>query len=323
MGTDNRFRFTGVDGVRFAVQNLDDACRFARDWGLKVMASSDPEVQLFRAVDGSEVQVVQADETRPETTPIGGGSGLCQMIWGVEDRATLDELAAELRKDRSAEFDADGVLHSIDDLGIRLSFRVTRRQHQTYDATRYNSPGNAERLNRRAPRYTAATPQEISHVAIGVDDAGEAVKFYIERLGFIISDRYANRGIFMRCTPAGNHHHVFFMNARVPGTRFNHLAFKVRDIHEVIGGGQHMDGLGWQTFAGPGRHIISSACFWYFLSPFGGSWEYAADEDMVTEEWQSQDFAATAHIFSEWTFGLEKSDGTLKGPIAHSKVQKI
>ena len=56
-------------------------------------------------------------------------------------------------------------------------------------------------MNARAPRYEAARPHEISHIAIGVDDAGEAVRFYIERLGFIVSDRYANRGIFMRCAP--------------------------------------------------------------------------------------------------------------------------
>ena len=127
----------------------------------------------------------------------------------------------------------------------------------------------------------------------------------------------------MRCSAQGNHHHLFLMNGRAPGTRFNHLAFKVRDIHEVISGGQAFDAKGWNTFAGPGRHIVSSANFWYFLTPFGGSWEYAADEDMVTEAWQSEDFAAEAHIFSEWTFGLETSDGTLRGPISGSAARKL
>ena len=323
MALENRFRFTGVDAVRFAVESLDEACRFARDWGLTSIESADPELKLFRAVDGSEVQIVAADPTRPERRPIGNSSGMNEIVWGVEDRAALDALAAELRRDRVAEFDADGVLHSVDDLGINLGFRVSRRQAVPYEVTAYNAPGNPGRMNRRAPRYEAARPHEISHLAIGVDDAGEAVKFYLERLGFLISDRYASRGIFLRCSPSGNHHHVFFMNAKTPGTRFNHLAFKVRDIHEVIGGGQNLDKLGWQTFAGPGRHLISSACFWYFQSPFGGAWEYAADEDMVTPDWEVTDFEAVAHIFSEWTFGLEKSDGTLRGPIAASKVQPL
>ncbi|MEL7937724.1 VOC family protein [Pseudomonas delhiensis] len=319
----NRFRLTGVECVRFAVENLDEACRFASDWGLTYVVSSDPEVKIFRAVDGSEVQILTADPTRSDRTPIGNPSGLCELVWGVEDRDALQALADELGKDRRAEFDAEGVLHSVDDLGINLGFRVAQRRPVPYDVTRYNAPGHAERINRRAPAYKAAKPREISHVAIGVDDAGQAVQFYIQRLGFIVSDRYANRGIFMRCSPTGNHHHVFFMNGKQPGTRFNHLAFKVRDIHEVIGGGQHLDSLGWKTFAGPGRHTISSACFWYFQSPFGGAWEYAADEDIVTPEWEPQDFAAIAHIFSEWTFGLEKSDGTLKGPISASKEKTL
>lgn len=323
MAADNRFRFTGIECVKFVVENLDEAQRFASDWGLAAVESCDPAVKVFRAVDGSEVQIVQADESRAERRPIGGGSGLCEIVWGVEDRAALEALADELGRDRLAEFDADGVLHSVDDLGINLGFRLAQRRPVLYEVTRFNAPGRPDRLNRRAASYQAAQPQEISHLAIGVDDAGQAVQFYIERLGFIVSDRYANRGVFLRCAPAGNHHHVFFMNARAPGTRFNHLAFKVRDIHEVIGGGQNLEAHGWKTFAGPGRHMVSSACFWYFQSPFGGSWEYAADEDVVTAEWESQDFAATAHIFSEWTFGLEKSDGTLKGPISHSKEQAL
>lgn len=317
------FRFTGVECVTFAVEDLADACRFAADWGLSYAPSADPQVKRFRAADGSEVQVVATDPSRIESTPIGGGSGLCEIVWGGEDQATLAALADELGRDRRAEMDADGVLHSVDDLGINLAFRIARRLPSPFEATRYNAPGQAQRINRRAPVYKVATPREISHIAIGVDDAGEAARFYIERLGFIVSDRYANRGLFMRCSADGNHHHVFLMNARVPGTRFNHLAFKVRDIHEVIGGGQHLESLGWKTFAGPGRHTISSACFWYFQSPFGGSWEYAADEDIVTSEWEAQDFAAISHIFSQWTFGLEKSDGTLKGPIAASKDQKL
>lgn len=323
MALENRFRFTGVECVTFAVEDLDDACRFAKDWGLNEAASPEQGMRLFATVDGSEVRVVEVDRTRADRSPIGSPSGMSELTWGVEDEAALKALAAELGRDRRAEFDAAGVLHSVDDLGINLAFRVARRRPVPYEVTRYNAPGSPGRLNARAPRYQAAKPHEISHIAIGVDDAGEAVKFYIERLGFIVSDRYANRGIFMRCSPVGNHHHVFFMNAKQRGTRFNHLAFKVRDIHEVIGGGQHLDSLGWQTFAGPGRHLISSACFWYFQSPFGGSWEYAADEDMVDEHWETQDFDAVSHIFSEWTFGLEKSDGTLRGPISASKEQAL
>ena len=41
----------------------------------------------------------------------------------------------------------------------------------------------------------------------------------------------------------------------------NHVAYTVRDIHEVLGGGLHISRQGWKTQLGPGRHPISSAYF--------------------------------------------------------------
>ncbi|MDD2610216.1 MAG: VOC family protein [Giesbergeria sp.] len=319
MSQANRFSIHGIDRVKFAVDDFAQALQFANDWGLTQISVQTGDRAVFQAQDGSEIEIVLTDMNNPERRPIGGTSGLCEMVWGVSSPEGLKALALELGRDREVRWDEQGSLHSVDDLGIGQCFRMSQRHKVPAEPTRYNSPSQPDRINRRAARYEAACPFEISHAAIGVDDAGEASKFYIERLGFIISDRYANRGIFLRCAPAGNHHHLFLMNSRVPGTRLNHLAFKVRDIHEVIGGGQALDAKGWRTFAGPGRHTVSSACFWYFVTPLGCSWEYAADEDIVTEDWETTDFAATAEIFSEWTFGLEKSDGRLRGPISLSK----
>lgn len=323
MTSANHYTIDGIDRVKYAVENLEQAMRFVDDWGLTRVPTDDASTNLFRAMDGSEIEIVAADLSVPGRRPMVGTNGFCEMTWGVTDPDGLARLRDMLGRDREVTVDADGTLHAVDDLGIPIAFRMTRRHKVYAEPTRFNSPGLPDRINSRAPRYEAAKPTEISHMAIGVDDAGEASRFYIERLGFIVSDHYANRGVFLRCSPRGNHHHVFFMNGKAPGTRFNHLAFKVRDIHEVIGGGQKLDARGWTTFAGPGRHTVSSACFWYFNTPLGCAWEYAADEDIVTETWETTDFAATADIFSEWTFGLEKSDGRLRGPIAASKEQSI
>lgn len=320
--TTARFEITGIDRVSFAASDPELAARYATDWGLEQAGVADGS-RLFRTVDGSEVEFLVPVEGDPRRTAIGGTDGICEVTWGVRSAADLAAIRAELERDRAVTTGPDGVLRSRDDLGMGIAFRPTRRRAVPFAASIYNQPGMPARIDRRAVRYERARPHEISHLAIGVDDAGQSHRFYVERLGFHISDRYANRGLFMRCAAAGNHHHLFHMNARVPGTRFNHLAFKVRDVHEVIAGGQYFDAQGWSTFAGPGRHIVSSANFWYFQTPFGGSFEYAADEDMVTEAWHPHDFAAEAHIFSEWTFGLEKSDGTLRGPISHSAERTL
>ena len=92
----------------------------------------------------------------------------------------------------------------------------------------------------------------------------------------------------------------------------NHIAFTVRDIHEVFGGGLHMGRCGWKTQLGPGRHPISSAYFWYFVNPCGGLIEYNADEDKLTGNWQARDFEPGPTVFAEWAI-----DGGLDGNTRH------
>ena len=78
------------------------------------------------------------------------------------------------------------------------------------------------------------------------------------------------------------------------------MAFTVRDVHEVFGGGMHMSRAGWTTELGPGRHPISSAIFWYLESPAGALWEYYTDEDELDERWKPRDFTPGPTVFAEW-----------------------
>jgi hypothetical protein len=193
----NRYTINGVDRVKFAVEELDDACRFATDWGLARVATDDASRNLFRAADGSEIEIVAADASVPGRSPFHGSNGACELTFGVTDPDGLARLRDMLGTDREVTVDAEGTVRSVDDLGIPIAFRMTRRHRIVMEPTRYNGPGQPDRINRRAPRYGAAQPTEISHMAIGVDDAGKASRFYIERLGFIVSDHYANRGVFL------------------------------------------------------------------------------------------------------------------------------
>ena len=89
MSSHNRFRITGIERVRFAVVALDDACRFATDWGLSPVAGTAADSFLFRAQDGSEVEIVGADASLRERRPLGDSSGLVEITWGVTDPAAL------------------------------------------------------------------------------------------------------------------------------------------------------------------------------------------------------------------------------------------
>ena len=88
------------------------------------------------------------------------------------------------------------------------------------------------------------------------------------------------------------------MKSRTGKTDLHHVAFEVRDVHEVFGGGMAFARQGWSTEIGPGRHPISSAYFWYFRNPLGGAIEYFCDPDYVTERWKPRNFRVNR--FSEW-----------------------
>src|SRR5204862_1356190 len=129
-----------------------------------------------------------------------------------------------------------------------------------------------------------------------------------------LSDRYPGRGHFLRCSARGGHHDLFLLQTPEAKRGLNHVAFTVRDMHEVIGGGLHLSRCGWETQIGPGRHPISSALFWYFKNPAGALVEYYADEDQLTADWQPRNFEPGPTVFAEWAV-----DGGLDG---HTRRQR-
>jgi catechol-2,3-dioxygenase len=160
------------------------------------------------------------------------------------------------------------------------------------------------------PIYERATPIEVGHVVFFVKDVQACERFYASRFGFVASDRYPERGAFMRCAPDGSHHDLFLLQLP-PGKRgLNHVAFTVRDIHEVFGGGMHISRCGWKTQLGPGRRLLG--LFLVLREPGRRLVEYYADEDHLTADWQPREFEPGPTVFAEWavTGGL---DGTPAG----------
>ena len=120
---------------------------------------------------------------------------------------------------------------------------------------------------------------------IATDGAEGAVSFYLDRLGFRLSDRTLGRGDFMRCAGSRDHHNLFLLQ-RDAGAGFNHAAFEVRDFDEIMMGGAYMKSRGWTPETTPGRHILGSNLYWYFRNPCGGNTEYFADMDCMDDDWE-------------------------------------
>jgi catechol 2,3-dioxygenase-like lactoylglutathione lyase family enzyme len=311
---------TGIDAITYSTDQWDAARQFLNDWGLQELAFSN-SVQRFETLSGAQVVVRRPDDAALAPA-MEAGATLREVVWGVDSDADLDLLAKSLpspieystssyenssgkpalssaNAPLSPDAKAPRRVAALDPHGLRIVFQRSTQRSVTVQGAPTNPYGNAQRINAPSPVYERATPIEIGHVVLFTDKLAEAVHFY-EALGFVLSDSYPGRGAFLRCAPTGGHHDLFLLQVPGKATGLNHVAFTVRDIHEVFGGGLAMGRAGWKTQLGPGRHPISSAYFWYFDNPCGGLIEYNADEDHLTEAWQAREFMPGPTVFAEW-----------------------
>ncbi len=287
----------GIDEITYGADDLATCRRFFQDWGLQLVEEGAGRL-VFETLNGARVIVAAAG--RPELPPaIESGPTLREVVWGVESEADLARYAAAIAGEPGF-VQQGGRLGCTDPNGLAVRLQVTRKRAVQVQGAQYNTWDRRERINQAAPAYERATPIEVGHVVFFVADVQACERFYVEKFGFAASDRYPGRGAFLRCAPEGGHHDLFLLQRPDRHRGINHVAFTVRDIHEVFGGGMHISRCGWDTELGPGRHPISSAYFWYFRNPAGGLVEYYADEDQLTADWQPREFEPGPTVFAEW-----------------------
>ena len=286
----------GIDEITYGVDDLATCKRFFLDWGLDLVDEQSDRL-VFESQNGC--RVIVADLNAPNLPPaFEEGSTLREVVWGVEGDDDLARLKSLLAAG-DGFVQANGRIGCTDPNGLAVRFQVSRKRPVDVSACPSNTWDRRERIDRRGAIYERARPIEVGHVVLFVQDVQRAEAFYAS-LGFVASDHYPGRGAFMRCAPRGGHHDLFMLQVPNGKRGLNHVAFTVRDIHEVFGGGMHISRCGWKTQLGPGRHPISSAYFWYFRCPAGGLCEYYSDEDELTEAWQPQDFEPGPDVFAEW-----------------------
>lgn len=315
--------FVGIEAVVFGAPDVRIARKFFSDWGLAKVAVGKAGT-VFATAIGSRVIV------RPENSPrlpprLSGGANFRELIWGVASRRDLDDVERELSRDRSVVADREGTLHTNDDCGINIGFRLWAHPRENKRrGTVFNAPGQRERVDAPATVYRRARPYRIGHAAFFVPDVTAGEKFYAKRLGFWLSDRYAGgAAVFLRNAARSDHHNLFLLKSRTGATDIHHIAFEVSDVHEVFGGGLHFSRSGWATEVGPGRHPISSAYFWYFANPLGGRIEYFCDSDFVTPKWKPTNYRLNR--FSEWHLAdgvRTPDDGRLRPSLATAKAMQ-
>lgn len=275
----------GVESLIYGSEDVDAGIRFFQDWGIP-LSERNGRGAVFTLPDGTTVVIRPIDDADlpPPAVP---GPTVRETIWGVDSRRTLDAVKAALSKDREVTQTSDGVLHAADNHGYRIGFCVSARVAHTLHLPATNTVGAVQRRDQRAEGVVTrrARPERIGHVVFWAPgDLDHAARFYMERLGFKLTDAVKGLGMFLRCGASHDHHNLF-LQQRGEFAGFQHVSFEVADFDEVMMCGNHMEAQGWKSHLGPGRHVLGSNLYWYFWNPAGGVAECFSDMDYITDDW--------------------------------------
>ena len=123
-------------------------------------------------------------------------------------------------------------------------------------------------------------PNKLGHVAFRSFDPAAVADFYVNALGFRVSDWMGDFFVFLRCNP--DHHGVNFLRSSF--LRLHHFAFELNDWNHVRDTcdelGRHRIPLIW----GPGRHALGHNLYTYHNDPEGRIVELYCDLDRMSSE---------------------------------------
>jgi len=121
----------------------------------------------------------------------------------------------------------------------------------------------------------------LGHVVLNVCDLGAAHRFWVDELGFAVSDRVEGVAEWLRCWPNPLHHSLALLQA--PANTLHHINFMVTDVDDVGSAMNRMKEAGVPIVFGPGRHLPSTSIFLYFLDPDGNTTEYSFGMELFEE----------------------------------------
>lgn len=153
-----------------------------------------------------------------------------------------------------------------------------------------NRPGHHQRRGERTPSREAAVPppRRLGHVVLGSPRIEDTTAFYIEALGYRISDQTANKFATF-CRVESDHHNLLIH--RAPVGHLNHYALELDDMDAIgrLGTRMTLDPEATNV-TGLGRHYLGSNVFWYLRDPAGNMFELFCDMDQIFDDdgWESE-----------------------------------
>ena len=272
--------------ITIGVPQVAPVAAYYEEFGLTPAASG----RLATADGGEQLTLVPAPRRR-----------LLELRIGADDADDVSRVASALvRLGFDAERTPDSVAAVEGGTDVRVVVQIAPRLAQAGVAAAMNGPGDVRRANQRAAatlRDGPVRPRKLGHVVVGTTDLAGSQRFFVDAIGFKVSDTIAGLASFLRCST--DHHNLLVQPA--PFAFLHHTSWQVDDVDEIGRGAQaliekdparHVWGLG--------RHHIGSNYFWYLKDPAGNFSEYYADLDCIVadELWTLREFDGPKSLYS-------------------------
>jgi catechol 2,3-dioxygenase-like lactoylglutathione lyase family enzyme len=253
-------RVTGVRSIELGVRDLHQSAEFyTKLWALEEVSSAGDGI-LFRGT-GSEHHVLKIRE-RPKSELLG-------VHFSAADRASVDELCGKAKGYGVKVVSDPAPLSVAAGGGYGFSFDTPDGLPMSISSDGVQHPDVVVDRSR---------PSKISHVVLNSAHTDDQVPFFIDVLGFKLSDS-SHMMEFLRC--CADHHSIAVF--RNKGPSLNHVAYEVPSIDGLMRGTGRLKQNGFDIEWGVGRHGPGNNVFSYFIEPDGFVAEYTTEVEQIDE----------------------------------------
>jgi catechol 2,3-dioxygenase-like lactoylglutathione lyase family enzyme len=242
-------RLTGLHHVALRVFDLDEASeRWCRQFGFSVQERQEDRMLLRCGFEDYSLELIASGE-RP---------GFDHAGWQLAPGETPGETFMR---------DPDG--H-----GVEL-VPWSEPESEFPDAARLSS------------ELPGLRPRRVGHINVLTEDVQRLSSFYVDELGFRVTDYLGDEGIWLHLN---SDHHVHAMLQK-DIAHFHHFALEVVDFGEMRVFLDHLAKHGRWVIWGPGRHGVAASLFAYIRIP---------EEDLIVELYSDMEQLRPGHEPRNW-----------------------
>jgi catechol 2,3-dioxygenase-like lactoylglutathione lyase family enzyme len=277
-------RVTEIRYVGYATPDFGAERAFYEEtWGLEPVASDDG-MAYFKAKGAAEHHVVRLRQSDTKRIDI--------IALAADSRADVDALHTKVAASGAK------IVHEPRDLTSPsggYGFRYFSPDGMPYEISSDVAKGAVSEVAR-----WDGVPVKISHIVLHSPQHKEMTQWFVDVLGFKLSDWLGDFMSFLRCNSA---HHRF---AFLPGPPcLNHVAYDMEGVDGMMRGIHNLKKKDVEVVWGPGRHTAGNNTFSYFVSPAGFAVEYTSElEEVDFENWEAQVHIPGPLVMDQWSVGV-------------------